>query len=120
MITFTYILQQCGLSRDEAATFLEATPSQIAIWCDADSKVPWHILDMLANLYEQIKQVAEDAAETLTEELLSYDYDDIKNMPDDFEGFSELPCKGAKLACVAMTLLLTSFPLPNNWEGDKK
>ena len=119
MIAFRYILQQCGLSQVEAATFLEATPNQIAMWCDTETEVPWPILDMLANLYEQIKQVAEDTAETLAEELLAYGYDDIKNMADEFDGFSGLPCRGAKLACVGMTVLLASRPLPDNWKNNK-
>lgn len=119
MIAFRYMLQQCGLSQDEAATFLETTPNRIAAWCGTATEVPWPILDMLANLYEQIKQVAEDTAETLTEELLAYGYDDIKNMTDEFDGFSGLPCRGAKLACVAMTLLLASRPLPDKWKNNK-
>ena len=119
MIAFRYMLQQCGLSQDEAATFLETTPNQIAAWCGTETKVPWHILDILANLYEQIRETANDTADTLTEELLSYGFDDIENMPDEFDGFSELPCKGAKLACVAMTVLLASRPLPNNWKNNK-
>lgn len=120
MITFTYILQQCGLSRDEAATFLEATPNQIVTWCADETEVPWHILDMLANLYDQIRETANNTAETLTEELLSYTHEDIENMPAEFDGFSELPCRGAKLACVAMTVLSASVPLPDNWENNKK
>lgn len=120
MIAFRYILQQCGLSQNEAATFLEVTPNQITAWCGTGTDVPWHILDMLANLYEQIRETANDTADTLTEELLSYGYEDIENMPDEFDGFSELPCKGAKLACVAMTLLLASRPLPDRWKDDKK
>lgn len=119
MIAFRYMLQQCGLSQDEAATFLETTPNQIAAWCGTETKVPWHILDILANLYEQIRETANDTADTLTEELLSYGYDDIKNMPDEFDRFSDLPCQGAKLACVGMTVLLASRPLPDRWENDK-
>ncbi len=120
MIAFRYMLQQCGLSQVEAATFLEVTPNQITAWCDAETKVPWHILDMLANLYDQIRETANNTAETLTEELLSYTHEDIENMPDEFDGFSELPCRGAKLACVAMTVLSASVPLPDNWENNKK
>lgn len=107
MIAFGYMLNQCGLSHEEAATFLEVTPKQIAAWCDAGSEVPWHIIRLLSNLQEQIKTVAYDVSETLLEDMSAFTYSNIEDIPNDFDGFSELPCRGAKLACVAAAILLS-------------
>lgn len=114
---FPYMIAQCGLSPSEAAIFLEQPEQLIHEWIENRKDVPEDVIKLLASLYDQIHDLANDTAETLLEELTPYWEVDIA---EEFNGFSDLPCSGARNACIALTIMLSTIPPEYMQETDKK
>lgn len=117
MTYFPYMLAQCGLSPAEAAIFLEQPEKLIYAWVDGRQQVPESVIQLLASLCDQIHDLANDTAETLLEELTPYWEVDIA---EEFNGFSDLPCSGARNACIALTIMLSTIPPEYTPETHKK
>lgn len=117
MTYFPYMIAQCGLSPSEAAIFLEKPEKLIHAWIENRTDVPDDVIKLLASLYDQIHDLANDTAETLLNELTPYWEVDIA---EEFYGFSDLPCAGARNACIALTIMLSTIPPEYTPETDKK
>lgn len=106
--TFAYALACCGLSRAEAAEYLQVSQASIEDWCKpritkyGPASPPTGVWDKLAVLYRRIEAAADHAAGMLEPGLM--DRLMMNNVAAD-DAEDPLP-GGADLAAGAMALLL--------------
>lgn len=103
MSTFKYALGVCGLSQQEASEFLQIKLQSVKNMSAGRVPVPDGVWELLANLFEQIQDAADNAAGVMaTEGIDDRSYNDITA---DIPG-NELPNEGAAGAAGAMALLM--------------
>jgi hypothetical protein len=103
MTTFEAAIAICGLSKREAAEFLDVAPDMIDAWARGASAPPRAVWGSLADLYARI----EDAADSVAEELEPDGMDGpALNAIEVGRGIEPLP-GGAGRAAGALALLLT-------------
>lgn len=96
---------QCGLSRREAAEFLNVSTETIHSWSSGRRNPPKGIFQELADLYEKIRNLAHEKAEKIIDGDLSFiDQDFYKNWEIE-DSDNCLPCSGARKAASAMALI---------------
>ena len=102
MTTFKASLAICGLSQQEAATFLDVSIQSIKDWCRGKSAPPPGVWAMLSDLYRRIETAAGFASSNLEPELM--DRRVMNNVTAD-DGHDPLPGSGDHISG-AMALLL--------------
>lgn len=65
MSTFATAIAICGLSQSEAATFFDVPLNTVQKWCQNKRTVPPGVWTMLADLFMQILESAEGAADVM-------------------------------------------------------
>lgn len=105
MTTFKYIIAQCGLSRQEAAEFLNVSHETINSWTSGRRQPPEGIFRELSRLYAKIRYIACGKAEKiLDEDLAVIDPRFYMRWEIDNEYYT-LPCEGCRKAAGALTML---------------
>lgn len=103
MAAFKSSLSVCGLSQSEAADFLEVSIDTVKSWCSGRANPPRGVWVMLANLFEQIQDAADGAADVMA--LDGIDPRAYNNIEADIP-HDTLPATGAQSVAGAMALLI--------------
>lgn len=85
MTLFQHMLQLCGLTNREAALFFGEEPRTVRAWSLDQEDVPPEAWDMLAGLYRQIEECADEAVYLLSKEGVN---------PLDHHAGISITCKG--------------------------
>lgn len=101
--TFKSAIGVCGLSQQQAAEFLEVGLGTIKDWSSGRANPPRGVWVMLANLFEQIQDAADGAADVMA--LDGIDPRSYNNIQADIR-HDALPTEGATNAAGAMALLM--------------
>lgn len=104
MTAFKSAIGICGLSQSEAAEFLDVSVDTVKSWCAGRANPPLGVWKLLASLFEQIQDAADNAADVMN--LEGIDPRAFNNIEADVPG-DELPIEGAVNAAGAMALLMT-------------
>lgn len=72
MTNFKYSLQACGLSQTEAAEFLGKSLQSIKDYCRGKSNPPPEVWKMISELYFQVQNISDCAANALDLEGLDF------------------------------------------------
>ena len=70
MTTFKAAIAMCGLSQREAAEFLGVAFDTVKKWCNGTNQPPFGAWVMLADLWMQIQEAGENAAEHIDPESM--------------------------------------------------
>lgn len=103
MSAFKYAIGVCGLSQQQAADFLDVSIDTVKSWCAGRANPPRGVWVMLANLFEQIQDAADGAADVMA--LEGIDPRAYNNLEADIRN-DALPNEGALQAAGAMALLM--------------
>lgn len=103
MTAFQSALGVCGLSQTEAAVFLDVGLDTVKSWSAGRASPPLGVWQMLANLFEQIQDAADTAADVT--ELDGIDPHAWNSIEADIPA-DELRMQGARRAAGAMALLM--------------
>lgn len=105
----------CGLSQSEAAEFLSVSIDTVKSWCSGRANPPLGVWQMIASLFEQIQDAADEAAHTMA--LDGIDPRAYNQIEADIPG-RELPMPGALRAAGAMALLMAIQDMEaTTWPG---
>lgn len=118
MTTFRHALMICGLSHAEAADFLGVRIDTIKSWSSGRRTVPTGAWQMLAELYEQIQDAADGAADVMVRDGI--DPRAWNNVEADLIGRSgeSIPTPGALAAAGAAALLMAVGSYARESPGD--
>lgn len=106
MTTFKYMLMQCGLSRQEAAEFLNVSAETINSWSSGRRNPPKGVFHELAGLHEKIRDLAYEKAEKIIDNDLAVIEPRFYLHWKIDRAYDELPCEGSRKAAGALALLL--------------
>lgn len=105
--SFKYALSACGLSQQEAATFLGVSVETVKHWSAGRRTVPGGVWEMLAYLFARIENAANFAADHMADNGIGAGA--FENIEAD--GAGPLPEGSAKIAG-AMALLMALYDEP--------
>ncbi|GHC79252.1 helix-turn-helix domain-containing protein [Limoniibacter endophyticus] len=102
MTSFKTAIAICGLSQKEAAEFFDVSHETVASWCKGRRAVSNGVWNMLAELYEQIQDAADMAADHMAENGILPDA--LLSIEAETRG-NDIPQPAAKAAGVAGLLM---------------
>lgn len=102
------MIEQCGLDRQEAATYLNYSLGAVKKWITGDRVLPDAVIAKMAGLNNLINKNANMIASGLLDKGTAIDDQTIHFLEDNLPGLTDLPSGGAKDACLARAVLIAA------------
>lgn len=105
---FKKMIEQCGLDRQEAATYLDYSLGAVKKWITGERVLPDDVIAKMACLNNLINENANQLANKLIADGTEIDDQTIHFLEGNLPNLSDLPPGGAKDACVARAVLIAA------------
>ncbi len=107
---YALLLDRCGLSSKEAATFHDASLDTVKSWSSGRNAAPENAVEDLRDLYITIQEMAYDAIDMIDQQ--NPEAVELEMARDDKEAQElGLPCVGAHLAALGIVTALCGRPV---------
>lgn len=105
---FKQMIEQCGLDRQAAATYLDYSLGAVKKWITGERVLPNDVIAKLAGLNDLIDENANRIANKLIADSTEIDDRAIHFLEGNLPDLPDLPSNGAKDACLARAVLIAA------------
>lgn len=102
------MIEQCGLNRQEAATYLDYSLGAVKKWITGERVLPDDVIAKMASLNNLINENANRIVNKLIADGTEIDDRAIHFFEDNLPDLPDLPSNGAKDACLARAVLIAA------------
>ena len=111
---FKQMIEQCGLDRQEAATYLDYSLGAVKKWIAGERVLPDDVIAKMAGLNNIINENANRIANKLIADGTIIDNKTIRAIQDKLPELPALPIKGIEEACLARAVLIVALEQQKN------